>query len=126
MLQSIEQRGYIFQSTAGVEQLLKSDTTVFYLGFDCTAKSLHVGHLAPIMLAKKLKSLGHKAIILLGGGTTKIGDPSGKNQMRKIISAEQIEQNTNSIKKIIKRFLGDAIFVNNADWLDKINYIDFL
>ena len=101
MLQSIEQRGYIFQSTAGVEQLLKSDTTVFYLGFDCTAKSLHVGHLAPIMLAKKLKSLGHKAIILLGGGTTKIGDPSGKNQMRKIISAEQIEQNTNSIKSKI-------------------------
>ena len=104
-----------------------------YVGFDCTASSLHVGSLVQIMLLRFLQSHGIRPIALLGGGTTKVGDPSGKDETRKILSFEQINQNMAGIRKVLEKFLcfdsgkeTDAIIVNNAEWLDNLNYIDFL
>jgi len=103
-----------------------------YIGFDCTASSLHVGSLIQIMMLRWFQKTGNKPIVLMGGGTTKIGDPSGKDSARPVLSIEQIEENQVSIKSIFKKFLkfgnnsNDAIMVDNSSWLENINYISFL
>ena len=103
-----------------------------YIGFDCTASSLHVGSLLPIMLLAWLQRTGGKPLPLMGGGTTRVGDPSGKDESRKLLSIEQINLNKDSIRKIFERFLkfgdapNDALMLDNADWLADLNYIDFL
>lgn len=127
-------RGFIHQGTdlEGLDDLLNSQTVVAYLGFDATAKSLHVGNLVQIMRLRLLQRSGHKPIVLMGGGTTRIGDPSGKDEMRKVLDEEKISENLESIKKIFEKYLTfgdgptDAIMVNNADWLNSLNYLDFL
>jgi tyrosyl-tRNA synthetase len=103
-----------------------------YIGFDCTGPSLHVGSLVQIMTLRRLQQAGHKPIVVMGGGTTKVGDPSGKDETRQLLSHEQIQANKQSILKSFRRFLSfgdgpsDAIMVDNADWLDKLEYVDFL
>ncbi len=105
---------------------------VAYVGYDCTGPSLHAGHLLSIMMLRRLQQCGHKPIVLMGGGTTKVGDPSGKDEQRKLLTVETINQNMASIKRVFSRFVqfgdgpSDAVMVNNADWLDGINYIEFL
>ena len=103
-----------------------------YIGFDATADSLHVGNLVAIMMLRRLQQTGHKPIVLMGGGTTKVGDPSGKDEARQLLTDEKIAANIASIKTIFGNFLTfgdgptDAIMVNNADWLDRLGYIPFL
>tara|TARA_B100000886_G_scaffold254559_1_gene180097 strand:- start:11960 stop:13195 length:1236 start_codon:yes stop_codon:yes gene_type:complete len=126
-------RGYLFQCTNNdqVKNLINTKKMRFYIGFDCTAKSLHVGSLVQIMCLRLLQKYGHTPVVLLGGGTTLIGDPSGKDQSRKILSYKEIINNITSIKKVFKKFLkskgkNKVIFVNNKNWLSNLNYIDFL
>ena len=117
---------------AVLDTRLKTEAVAGYIGFDCTAASLHVGSLLQIMTLRRLQQTGHKPIVLMGGGTTKVGDPSGKDESRQLLTAEQIEANKNSIKKTFDRFLTfgdgltDAIMVDNADWLDALPYVPFL
>jgi tyrosyl-tRNA synthetase len=132
-IEECDRRGFIYQSTNPDEvlNLTNNYSTAAYIGFDCTARSLHVGHLMQIMILRILQRAGHRPIILIGGGTTKIGDPSGKDEARQLLSDEEIEKNIAGIKKCLSKFLdfeGDnaAIMVNNADWLDEIGYIGFL
>ncbi len=130
----LEERGYIEQLTHPKEmmELFSSGKSVpFYIGIDPTADSLHVGHFVSLMVAGHLQRCGHKPIILVGGGTASIGDPSGKTDMRKMLSREQIDENVAGIKKQIEKFVtfegeNAAIIVNNADWLLDLNYIDFM
>lgn len=130
----MEERGFIHQCTDAktLDQQLSKDRVVAYIGFDCTAQSLHVGSLMQIMVLRWLQKTGHKPIILLGGGTSRVGDPSGKDEARKVLSGEQIQRNMESIQGIFEHFLTfgggatDAVLVNNADWLGELNYIDFL
>ncbi len=126
-------RGYFFQCTneKTLTELLDKKKIHFYIGFDCTAKSLHVGSLLQIMCLRQLQKLGHTPVVLLGGGTTLIGDPSGKEESRKILNEDVIEQNVKSIKKIFSNFLSNegsnkTVYVNNKDWLKNLNYIEFL
>ena len=133
-LKEFKDRGYYYQCTNEIElsNLLNKESTNAYIGFDSTAPSLHVGSLLQIMCLRLLQKYGHRPIVLLGGGTTRIGDPSGKEETRKILSEKQIENNINNIKKVFKIFLKTnnsklkPIFVNNYKWLSKLNYIDFL
>ena len=132
-LNIFKNRGYFFQCTdeEALNKLLDNKKIHFYIGFDCTAKSLHVGSLLQIMCLRQLQKLGHTPVVLLGGGTTLIGDPSGKEESRKILTEDVIEQNVTSIKKIFSSFLsneGDnkVVYVNNKDWLKDLNYIEFL
>jgi tyrosyl-tRNA synthetase len=134
-LSNIAERGFIHQCTdeSGLDGLLAGGTPqCAYIGFDCTADSLHVGSLVPILLLRWLQRGGHKPVVLLGGGTTKVGDPSGKDESRKILSEEDIARNMVGIKGVFEKFLSfgngpnDAVLVNNADWLDEIAYIPFL
>ena len=131
ILDILKDRGFIAQTTFEDElyEQLKSPT-VFYVGFDPTADSLHIGHYIPIMAMAHMQRAGHKPIALMGGGTAMIGDPSGKTDMRKMLSTESIDQNVECIKKQMSRFLdfseGQAIIVNNADWLRNLNFIDFM
>ena len=133
-LKEFKDRGYFYQCTDEnqLSNLLTEKRTNAYIGFDSTAPSLHVGSLLQIMCLRLLQKHGHRPIVLLGGGTTRIGDPSGKEETRKILSEKQIESNINNIKKIFKIFLKTAnsnlkpIFVNNYKWLGKLNYINFL
>lgn len=133
-LSQMEQRGFIHQCTdaSALDQQLQSGPVSAYIGFDCTAPSLHIGSLVQIMMLRWFQKTGHKPIILLGGGTTRIGDPSGKDQSRKMMTEKTINANMNSIKNCFEAFLTfgdgptDAVFVNNADWLDGLGYIDFL
>ncbi|MFC1673248.1 tyrosine--tRNA ligase [Pseudomonadota bacterium] len=133
-LQTVTARGYMHQCTA-LEELDKKATegvVTAYIGFDCTAPSLHVGSLLPIMMLRTLQKSGHKPIVLMGGGTTLVGDPSGKDESRQLLTEEVIQSNMDSIKKVFSKFLKfgdgptDAVMVNNADWLKDINYIEFL
>ena len=134
LLNELSQRGYIHQCTdeAGLDGAAAAGTVTGYIGFDCTAPSLHAGSLLGIMMLRKLQQSGHKPIVLMGGGTTKIGDPSGKDESRQLLSEQQIASNMESIRKVFAKFLtfgdgpSDALFVNNADWLDELKYIDFL
>ena len=133
-LKEFKDRGYFYQCTDEnqLSNLLTEKRTNAYIGFDSTAPSLHVGSLLQIMCLRLLQKHGHRPIVLSGGGTTRIGDPSGKEETRKILSEKQIESNINNIKKIFKIFLKTAnsnlkpIFVNNYKWLGKLNYINFL
>ena len=133
-LKEFKDRGYFYQCTNELElsALLNKESIHAYIGFDSTAPSLHVGSLLQIMCLRLLQKHGHRPIVLMGGGTTRIGDPSGKEETRKILSEKQIESNINNIKKVFKIFLKTnneklkPIFVNNYKWLSKLNYINFL
>ena len=133
-LKEFKDRGFFYQCTneAELSNLMDSEKIKAYIGFDCTAESLHVGSLLQIMCLRLLQKNGHRPIVLLGGGTTRIGDPSGKDKTRKILSEEEIEKNIKNIKNILKKFLDNdnpktkPIFVNNYTWLKNLNYISFL
>ena len=133
-LKEFKDRGYFYQCTdeKTLSKKLNEDSIKGYIGFDCTAKSLHVGSLLQIMCLRLMQKHGHKPIVLIGGGTTRIGDPSGKDKTRKILDDKEIEKNIDSIEKILKKFLDtdnkkiSPIFVNNYSWLKKLNYISFL
>jgi tyrosyl-tRNA synthetase len=131
VLNILEERGFVEQITDRelVDKLLQNPTTC-YIGFDPTAKSFHIGSLLPIMSLVHMQMAGHRPIVVIGGGTTLVGDPSGKTEMRPIITREEIDENAESLKKQISRFIdfsnGKAIMVNNADWLTGLNYINFL
>ena len=133
-LKEFKDRGFFYQCTGeeNLSQLLDKEKIRAYIGFDCTAESLHVGSLLQIMCLRLLQKHGHQPIVLLGGGTTRIGDPSGKDKTRTILSEEEIKKNINNIEKILKNFLDDKdpktkpIFVNNYTWLKNLNYISFL
>jgi tyrosyl-tRNA synthetase len=134
LMRLLDERGYIHQVTdpAAFDALAERETVSAYIGFDATAPSLHVGNLVSVMLLRRLQQAGHRPIVLMGGGTTKVGDPSGKDEGRKLLSSEQIDANITSIRRVFSRFLTfgdastDAILVNNADWLDSLEYIPFL
>ena len=133
-LKEFKDRGYYYQCTNedGLSELISKEKIKVYIGFDCTAESLHVGSLLQIMCLRLLQKYGHKPIVLLGGGTTRIGDPSGKDKTRKILSEKEIDKNIKNIEKILKKFLYNnnsktkPIFVNNYSWLKGLNYISFL
>jgi len=132
LLNILTERGFIHQTSneVGLDEYFKSNKTIGYIGFDLTAKSLHVGSLLQIMLLKWLQDYGHKPILLLGGGTTLIGDPSGKDETRKILLEENINENENGIKRVFSKFLDldekKLIIENNKNWLKDLNYISFL
>ncbi len=133
-LKEFKDRGFFYQCTNEEElsKLLDKDKINGYIGFDCTAESLHVGSLLQIMCLRLLQKHGHRPIVLLGGGTTRIGDPSGKDKTRKILNEKEIDKNIKNIEKILKNFLDNKnpktkpIFVNNFSWLKSLNYISFL
>jgi tyrosyl-tRNA synthetase len=133
-LRTLAERGFIHQGTDldGLDQALSASVVSAYIGFDCTADSLHVGSLMQIMALRHLQQSGHRPIVLMGGGTTKVGDPSGKDEARKLLTADDIDRNMAGIRSVFAKFLRfgdgatDAVMDNNADWLDKLNYIDFL
>ena len=134
LLKLLDERGYIHQLTdaEALDALAAKEPVSAYIGFDATAPSLHVGSLVQIMMLRRLQQTGHRPIVLMGGGTTKIGDPSGKDESRKLLTSEVIDTNIAGIRRVFERFLKfgdgptDAIMVNNADWLDKLEYIPFL
>ena len=133
LLEELKLRGFIHQFTdeEKLNNSLNSGSINFYIGFDCTAKSLHVGSLIQIMMMRIFQKYGHTPIVLIGEGTTKIGDPSGKDQSRKMLSADDIKNNSSNLVKVFDKFLAansknKPIYANNADWLDNINYINFL
>ena len=133
-LQTLSERGFIHQCTDmdALDAQLQSAVVPAYIGFDATADSLHVGNLLGIMMLRHLQNSGHKPIVLMGGGTSRVGDPSGKDTARQILTADDIDRNMQGIKKIFAQFLTfgdgatDAVMVNNDDWLKDINYIAFL
>ena len=133
-LSEMRSRGYLNQCTdlGKLTDIFNNQAVTAYIGFDCTASSLHVGSLLQIMVLKLMQKYGHRPIVLLGGGTTLIGDPSGKNSTRKILEKKEIKKNIENIKKVFIQILDTSnkktkpIFVNNYDWLAKLNYIDFL
>ena len=133
-LKEFKDRGYFYQCTSEAElsNLLDTEKIKAYIGFDCTAESLHVGSLLQIMCLRLLQKNGHQPIVLLGGGTTRIGDPSGKDKTRKILDESEIEKNIKNIQNILKKFLDNddpktkPIYVNNYTWLKNLNYISFL
>ena len=133
-LKEFKDRGFFYQCTSEAElsNLMDKEKIKAYIGFDCTAESLHVGSLLQIMCLRLLQKNGHRPIVLLGGGTTRIGDPSGKDKTRKILSEDEIEKNIQNIQNVLKKFLNNnnpdtkPIFVNNFTWLKNLNYISFL
>ena len=134
LLRLLDERGYIHQLTdaEGLDALAQREIVPGYIGFDATAPSLHVGSLVQIMMLRRLQQSGHKPIVVMGGGTTKVGDPSGKDESRKLLSNEEIAANIASIRRVFERFLTfgdgptDATMVDNADWLDTLEYVPFL
>ena len=133
-LQEMQERGYLNQCTDldKLGEICNKKSISGYIGFDCTAPSLHVGSLLQIMILKLMQKYGHQPIILLGGGTTLIGDPSGKDTTRKILEQKDINNNIKSIKKVFNKILYSSnkkvapVFVDNAEWLNKLKYINFL
>jgi len=133
-LNILAERGFIHQVSEpdALDARAKAGAITGYIGFDCTAASLHVGSLLPIMMLYWMQQTGHRPIALMGGGTTRVGDPSGKDESRRILTDEMIEQNLTGIRAVFSKFLkfegtgGNAIMANNADWLNTLNYIDFL
>jgi len=133
-IREFKDRGFFYQCTDEVElsNLLNKESIKGYIGFDCTAQSLHVGSLLQIMCLRQLQKHGHQPIVLLGGGTTRIGDPSGKDKTRKILDESEIEKNIKSIELVLRKYLytdnkkTSPIFVNNYSWLKELNYISFL
>ena len=130
--EELKRRGLLAQLTdeKEIEELVNAGKATFYIGFDPTADSLHVGHFMALCLMKRLQMAGNKPIVLIGGGTAMIGDPSGKTDMRKMMTPETIQHNVDCFKKQMSRFIDfsedKAIIVNNADWLMKLNYIELL
>ena len=130
----MQDRGFLNQCTDldKLAEICNKKSISGYIWFDCTASSLHVGSLLQIMILKLMQKHGHKPIVLLGGGTTLIGDPSGKDSTRKILENSEIKNNIKSIKKVFNKILDTSnekispVFVDNADWLNKLNYIQFL
>jgi tyrosyl-tRNA synthetase len=133
-LNVLASRGFIHQVSEpeALDALARSSTITAYIGFDCTAPSLHIGHLLPIMMLHWLQQTGHRPIALMGGGTTRVGDPSGKDESRRLLTDDAINENLRSIRDIFAHFLRfgdgpkDAVMANNADWLNTLNYVDFL
>lgn len=133
-LNVLAERGFIHQVSEAdaLDQLAASKAITAYIGFDCTAASLHIGSLLPIMMLHWMQQTGHRPIALMGGGTTRVGDPSGKDESRRILTEEDINDNLKGIRALFSKFLkfegagGNAIMANNADWLNSLNYIDFL
>ncbi len=133
-LNVLQSRGFIHQVSEPevLDALAQKGPVTGYIGFDCTADSLHVGHLLQIMMLRWMQQTGHRPIALMGGGTTRVGDPSGKDESRKILSADDIERNLAGIRTVFTKFLSfgdgksDALMINNNDWLGPLNYIDFL
>jgi len=134
LLRLLEERGYIHQATdaAALDGLAAASVVTGYIGFDATAPSLHVGSLVQIMMLRRIQQAGHKPVVLMGGGTTKIGDPSGKDESRKLLSHEDIQANIASIRRVFEHFLTfgdgatDAVMVDNASWLDELGYVELL
>ena len=134
LLRQLEERGYIHQATnaAALDALASKEIVSGYIGFDATAPSLHVGNLVSIMLLRRLQHAGHKPVVVMGGGTTRIGDPAGKDEVRKMLTDATIEANIASIRTAFERFLNfgdgptDAVMVNNHDWLGQLGYIELL
>src|ERR1700728_2535936 len=133
-LNVLSERGFIHQVSEpeALDALAREKTVSAYIGFDCTAASLHIGSLLPIMLLYWLQQTGHRPIALMGGGTTRVGDPSGKDESRRLLTDDAINENLKGIRAVFDKFLkfegagGNAVMANNADWLNKLNYIDFL
>jgi tyrosyl-tRNA synthetase len=133
-LRELAARGYIHQVSEPeiLDARAKAGSITAYIGFDCTAPSLHVGSLLPIMMLRIMQKTGHKPISLMGGGTTRVGDPSGKDESRKLLTDQIIDENLKNIRAVFSKFLkfgdggSDAMMANNAEWLNKLNYIDFL
>jgi tyrosyl-tRNA synthetase len=134
LMRLLDERGYIHQATdaAALDALAERGVIPAYIGFDATGPSLHVGSLVQIMMLRRLQQAGHKPIVLMGGGTTKVGDPSGKDESRQLLSHEDIQRNIASIRKVFERFLTfgdgptDAIMVDNDEWLARLEYVPFL
>ena len=132
ILDILKERGFIAQTTfeEDLYKQLERESTTFYVGFDPTADSLHFGHFIPILAMAHMQRAGHRPIALVGGGTAMVGDPSGKTDMRKMMSVETVQQNAEGIKKQLSKFIsfdnGKALMVNNADWLTNLNYLEFL
>src|SRR3954465_14109268 len=134
LLKLLDERGYIHQVTdpAALDELAQKQIVPGYIGFDATAPSLHVGNLVQIMQLRRLQQAGHKPIVLMGGGTTKVGDPSGKDEGRKLLSEEEIFNNIVGIRRVFEQFLtfgdgpSDAIMADNSEWLDRLMYPPFL
>jgi tyrosyl-tRNA synthetase len=134
LLRLLDERGYIHQVTdaAALDALAEKEVVTAYIGFDATAPSLHVGSLVQIMLLRRLQQAGHRPVVLMGGGTTKVGDPSGKDEARQLLTAEQINANIASIRRAFERLLKfgdgptDAILLDNSEWLDGLAYVPFL
>lgn len=133
-LRTLSERGFIHQVSEpeALDALAASSRITAYIGYDCTAPSLHVGHLLPTMMLYWMQQTGHRPIALMGGGTTRVGDPSGKDESRKLLTDAIINENLRSIRATFSKFLtfgdgpGDAVMANNADWLNTLNYVDFL
>ena len=133
-LNVLAERGFIHQVSEpeALDARAKAGQITAYIGFDCTAASLHIGSLLPIMMLYWLQTTGHRPIALMGGGTTRVGDPSGKDETRRVLTDEAINENLKGIRAVFSKFLkfedagGNAVMSNNADWLNKLNYIDFL
>ncbi len=134
LLQLLDKRGYIHQVTdsGALDQLATKQVVPGYIGFDATAPSLHVGSLVQIMMLRRLQQTGHKPIVVMGGGTTKVGDPSGKDESRKLLTGETIQDNITSIRTVFERLLtfgdgpSDAVMVDNDEWLSKLGYVELL
>ncbi len=134
LLHVLASRGYIHQVSEPetLDELAASSAITAYIGFDCTAPSLHVGSLVQIMMLRWLQKTGHRPVALMGGGTTRVGDPSGKDESRRLLQDQVIEQNLRGIRAVFDKFLTfgngprNAVMANNADWLNTLNYIDFL
>ena len=134
LIEELKYRGFLHQCTdeESLNKKLNSENIVFYIGFDCTAKSLHIGSLIQIMIMRLFQKYGHTPIILIGTGTTRIGDPSGKDETRKMLTEDEIKNNANNLKTVFDKYLSftneknKALIVDNADWLDKLGYVNFL
>ncbi|WP_174293138.1 tyrosine--tRNA ligase [Sphingomonas bacterium] len=134
LLRLLDERGYLHQLTdaAGLDALASRQVVPGYIGFDATAPSLHVGSLVQIMMLRRLQQAGHQPIVVMGGGTTKVGDPSGKDESRQLLTNDQIRGNIANIRVVFERFITfgdgptDALLVDNADWLDRLEYVPFL
>jgi len=130
--ETLKERGFIAQVTheEQIKELLEKEKVTFYIGFDATADSLHVGHFLQLVVMAHMQKAGHKPIALVGGGTTMVGDPTGKTDMRRMMTREEIIHNAENFKKQISKFIdfsdGKALMVDNADWLLDLNYIKFL
>ncbi|MGD0154169.1 MAG: tyrosine--tRNA ligase [Thermacetogeniaceae bacterium] len=133
VFQALKDRGYIYQATHEneIRRVVDGPPMTFYLGIDPTADSLHIGHFFALMMFRRLQDAGHKGILLIGGATALVGDPSGKSDLRKILSKEEVEHNLEEVRTLAKRFIrldgeNPALIVNNADWINPYSYIDFM